>query len=60
MKSRSYGEAINGALVIYEDLKIRDEVKKLPKGYSYEDLMYANMSRVRLFCLHTIKHLEGK
>jgi hypothetical protein len=33
-----------GALVIHDDLKTRDEVKKLQEGYSCKDLRYANMS----------------
>ena len=34
-----------GALVIHDDLKTRDEVKKLQKGYSCKELRYANTSR---------------
>ena len=42
---QEYGADTEGALVIYEDLKIRDEVNKLQKGYSCKELRYANTSQ---------------
>ena len=37
-----------GALVIHDDLKTQDEVKKLQEGYSCKDLRYANTSRTQV------------
>ena len=45
---QEYGADTEGALVIHEDLKTRDEVKKLREGYSFKDLRYANTSRTQV------------
>ena len=39
---------VEGALVIHDDLKTRDEVNKLQKGYSCKNLRYANTSRTQV------------
>ena len=37
--------------MIHDDLKTRDEMKKLQEGYSCKDLRYANMSRTQVILL---------
>ena len=49
-----------GALVIHDDLKTRDEVKKLQEGYSCKDLSMPIHHGLMLFCFHTRKHSEGE
>jgi len=44
-ETQEYVADIEGALVTHEDLKTRDEVKKLQKGYSCKELRYANTSQ---------------
>ena len=45
---QGYRADTEGALVIHEDLKTRDEVKKLQKGYSCKELRYANTSQTQV------------
>ena len=47
-ETQEYVADIEGALVIHEDLKTRDEVKKLQKGYSCKELRYANTSQTQV------------
>ena len=44
MKMSHKSMGAEGALVIHDDLKTQDEVKKLQEGYSCKDLRYANTS----------------
>jgi len=48
MKMSHKSMQAEGALVIHDDLKTRDEMKKLQEGYSCKDLRYANMSRTQV------------
>jgi len=47
-ETQEYVADIEGALVIHEDLKTRDEVKKLQKRYSCKELRYANTSQTQV------------
>ena len=58
MSHKSMGA--EGALVIHDDLKTQDEVKKLQEGYSCKDLRYANTSRTQIIFPSYKEAFRGK